>query len=172
MSLRDKYAKKIEEQGFRPIDLNETNVQAVFHRCLATDNTPKEKVSRSILFSRTLGYKPEDEIVFFFDRDKLLANKQNIEYLFGQLKNAHEKTKCMRMGDALYQYQGRMWTDNRAHMLELLYLGCTMETVLISPFDAKTDATSLGIERLKPALSPKDPNFPAWWEANRAKWEA
>ena len=64
-------------------ELNEANVQAIFHRCLATDDTPKEQVSRSILFSRTLGYKPEDEIVFYFNKDKLLDNKKNIEYLFG-----------------------------------------------------------------------------------------
>ena len=39
MGLRDKYAKKIEEQGFRPIDLNEDNVQAIFERCLITEQT-------------------------------------------------------------------------------------------------------------------------------------
>ena len=39
MGLRDKYAKKIEEQGFRPIDLNEDNVRAIFERCLAGDST-------------------------------------------------------------------------------------------------------------------------------------
>ena len=153
-------------------ELTEGNVQAIFNRCLATDHTPKEQVSRSILFSRTLGYKPEDEIVFYFNKDKLLDNKKNIEYLFGQLKNAHEKNEYMRVEDAFCQYQGRKWTDNRAHMLELLYLGCTMETVLISPFDAKTDATSLGVERLKPTLSPKDPAFPAWWEQHKGEWEA
>ena len=172
-ALRAKAMQKKAEKPpeFIPIDLNEDNVQAIFNRCLAADHTPKEQVSRSILFSRTLGYKPEDEIVFYFDKGKLLDNKKNIEYLFGQLKNAHEKNEHMCMGDAFYQYQGRTWTDNRAHMLELLYLGCTMETVLISPFDAKTDATSLGVERLKPTLSPKDPAFPAWWEAHKGEWE-
>ena len=153
-------------------ELNEGNVQAIFHRCLAADDTPKEQVSRSILFSRTLGYKPEDEIVFYFDKDKLLDNKKNIEYLFGQLKNTHEKNEYMHIENAFYQYQERKWTDNKARMLELLYLGCTMETVLISPFNAKTDATSLGVERLKSTLSPKDPAFPAWWAAHKSEWEA
>ena len=173
-ALRAKAMQKKAEKPpeFIPIDLNEDNIQAIFNRCPAADHTPKEQVSRSILFSRTLGYKPEDEIVFYFDKGKLLDNKKNIEYLFGQLKNAHEKNEHMCMGDAFYQYQGRTWTDNRAHMLELLYLGCTMETVLISPFDAKTDATSLGVERLKPTLSPKDPAFPAWWEEHKSEWEA
>ena len=39
VGLRDKYAKKIEEQGFRPIDLNEANVQAIFNRCIATKDS-------------------------------------------------------------------------------------------------------------------------------------
>ena len=172
MGLRDKYAKKIEEQGFRPIDLNEDNVQAIFNRCLATEDTLKEKVSRSILFSRTLGYTPEDEIVFYFDKDKLLDNRKSIEYLFGQLKNTHEKSENLRMQNASYNYQGRKWTDNKTHMLELLYLGCTMETLLISPFYAKSGSTSLAVERLHPTLSPKDPKFPAWWEAHKSEWEA
>ena len=162
----------IKTEGFHPIELNEANVQAIFHRCLAADHTQKEQVSRSILFSRTLGYKPEDEIVFYFNKDKLLDNKKNIEYLFGQLKNTHEKNEYMRMENAFYQYQERKWTDNKARMLELLYLSCIMETVLISPFNAKTDATSLGVERLKSTLSPKDPAFPAWWAAHKSEWEA
>ena len=24
---------------------------------------------------------------------------------------------------------------------------------------------------IKPTLSPKDPNFPAWWEAHKSEWE-
>ena len=73
---------KVKANSFLPIDLNEGNVRAIFERCLATEDIPKEKVSRSILFSRTLGYQPEDEIVFYFDKDKLLDNKKNIEYFF------------------------------------------------------------------------------------------
>ena len=56
---------------FKPQELNEANVQAIFNRCLATDETSKDNVSKSILFSRTLGYKPSDEIVFYFDRNKV-----------------------------------------------------------------------------------------------------
>ena len=167
-----KAAKEEILKSFTPLELNEGNVQAIFNRCLATDDSSKESISKSILFSRTMGYKPEDEIIFYFDKDKLLANKKNIEYLFGQLKNTHEENECMSIEDAFYNYQGRKWISNKALLLELLYLGCAMENVLVSPFNAKTSSTFLGVDRLTPTLSPKDPAFPAWWEAHKSEWEA
>lgn len=96
---RIKQAQEASKQSsFHPIDLNEGNVEVIFNKCLATNDTPTENISRSILFSRTLGYKQDDEFVFSFDKNKLLANKQIINYLFGQLKNFHNKDKkCLLM---------------------------------------------------------------------------
>lgn len=176
------------------VDLNEGEVQAVFNRCLAKDGTPKGNVSGSILFSRTLGYKPEDEVVFYFDKEKLLANKKNIQYLYGQLRSVHQKKEDMCLDDAWYNYSGKRWTTDRACLLYLLYLGCTQETLLISPFSTEAfrkycedenydaylknlgtvsakDTTVLAVENLAPTISPKDPNFPAWWAAHKAEWE-
>lgn len=177
MGLKDKMLKKareIEERRpqFTPLELNEGNVQAIFNRCLATDETSKDNVSRSILFSRTLGYKPRDEIVFYFDRNKLLANKANIEYLYGQLKCSHQKLRDISIEASFYNYSGTKWTNNKAHLLELLYLGCTDEIDFISPFNAKTSSAVFAPNEIKPTLSPKDPAFPAWWEAHKAEWEA
>ena len=75
MGLRDKYAKKIEEQGFRPIDLNEDNVQAIFNRCIAKEETPEDQCFNSILFSRLRGYSPDAERIVVFNRENFLANK-------------------------------------------------------------------------------------------------
>ena len=57
-------------------ELNEGNVQAIFNRCLAATSS-KERVP-VVLFPVIFGYQPEDEIVFYFDKDKLLGNKKNI----------------------------------------------------------------------------------------------
>ena len=160
-----------EHNKFEGIDLNEGNVQAIFNRCLAKDDTPKEDISRSILFSRTLGYKAEDEIVFNFDKQKLIANKKKILYLYGQLKSVHQGKNALRLDDAPYNYADGKWTDTKAHLLEFLYLGCTYETGLLAPFNAETNSDSLVLSKLKPTLSPKDPAFPAWWEAHRGEWE-
>ena len=163
-------AKEEILKSFTPLELNEGNVQAIFHRCLAKDGTPKENISKSILFSRTMGYNPRDELVINFDKKTLLANKQSIDYLYGQLMLSHQKTETLTIDKAFYNYQGKKWTQNKVHLLELLHLGSTNETDKISIFNAKTNTAELNLTQI-PTLSPKDPNFPAWWEAHKAEWE-
>ena len=80
---------------FAPLDLNEGNVQAIFNRCLAKEDTPKEK--------ETTGVVPEIS--------------------------------------------------------------------LINPVLAKDRSTVIS-GKVTPTLSPKDPAFPAWWEAHKGEWEA
>ena len=160
-----------EANKFKPQELNETNVQAIFNRCLATDDTPQEKASKSILFSRTLGYKPEEEIVFYFDKDKLLANKKNIYYLYGQLNDTWKRARYITLESARITYSGRSWTEDNACLRYLLYLGNTDETDLLSPFSAKDSSATFAGNELAPTLTPKDPNFPAWWEAHKGEWE-
>lgn len=173
MGLIAKSAKKVAEQrkGFEPLELSEGNVQAIFNLCLAIKDTPDETVAESILFSRTLGYKPSDEIVIRFDKQKLLDNQKNIKYLYGQLKDAHQGSDKVRFTSAVYNYSGKMWTDSKAHLLELLYMGCTPTLTLISPFYAEEQSALLANTKVTPTLSPKDPAFPAWWETNKAEWE-
>ena len=160
-----------EANEFSPEALNEFNVQAIFNRCLATNATPQEDISKSIIFSRIRGYKPEDEIVFRFDKKKLLVNKKNIHYLYGQLKNAHQQKSTLSIDEAFYNYSGEKWADSKSYLLELLYLGCTNEILFVAPFDAKTNSTTFISKNIKPTLSPKDPAFPAWWEAHKSEWE-
>ncbi len=156
---------------FKPLDLNEGNVQAIFNRCLAKDSTSDDECFNSILFSRTLGYKPSDELLIHFDKQKLLANKKSINYLYGQLRCSHQKMNALSIDEAFYNYQGNIWTQNKAHLLEFLHLGCTDgEISLISPFIANTKSANFDTT-IKPTLSPKDPNFPEWWEKHKSEWE-
>ena len=177
MGLRDKYARKIEEQGFRPIDLNEANVQAIFNRCIAKEGTPEDQCFNSILFSRLRGYSPDAERMVVFNRENFLANKKNIQYLYGQLKNVHAGNGTLQINEAFLTYSGTHWTTHKGVLLEFLYLGAANDGhALISIFDARTDfcdkPNSAFLSAHKPTLSPKDPAFPAWWEAHRAEWEA
>ena len=71
MGLRDKYAKKIEEQGFRPIDLNEDNVRAIFERCLATEDSVD--FIGATLFTKEYGFA-ENSKQIVFDKKELLKN--------------------------------------------------------------------------------------------------
>lgn len=72
MGLRDKYAKKIEEQGFRPIDLNEDNVQAIFNRCLAKEG---ENFYNVQVVGLELSKNPSD--IVQLSGEKMEKNDQN-----------------------------------------------------------------------------------------------
>ena len=61
--------------GFKPLELNEGNVQAIFNRCIAKEGTPEDQCFNSILFSRLRGYSPDAERIVVFNRENFLANK-------------------------------------------------------------------------------------------------
>ena len=162
-----------KEDIFVPLDLNEGNVQAIFHRCLATDDTPKEKETTGVLFSRATGFSGEDVKIISFDREKLLVNKKNIEYLFGQLKAVHNSNGNdvrLLLADLIKRYDETRWTSDTDPLFKLGYLGVVPEMSLVNPVLAKDRSTVIS-GRAKPTLSPKDPAFPAWWEAHKAEWE-
>ena len=164
---------KAKANLFLPIDLNEGNVQAIFNRCLATDDTPKGKETTGVLFSRATGFSGEDVKIIYFDRDKLLVNKKNIEYLFGQLKGVHNSNGNdvkLPLADSIKRYDGTCWTGDTDPLFKLGYLGVVPEISLVNPVLAKDRSTVIS-GKVKPTLSPKDPNFPAWWEAHRTEWE-
>ena len=106
VGLRDKYAKKIEEQGFRPIDLNEDNVQAIFNRCLATKDTPEADEQLSILFKKIMGYE-EDSKPIVFSKSKMEQNKKNILYLMGQLDSVHKGSREVTAKETIFRYDGK-----------------------------------------------------------------
>ena len=58
MGRSSNITKKLEELSsqFKPIDLNEENVQAIFSRCLDTSENEKE-TSITTLFPPELGYE-------------------------------------------------------------------------------------------------------------------
>lgn len=170
MGLKDKlkkYNEQHSEDQFHPIELTEGNVQAIFNRCLATKEST-EKTS-SILFYKEFGYE-KDDIGIVFDKQKLKANRKNIEYLYGQLASIHEFESILKMNDFTKSYLGHNWTRNKSSLMQLLYLGSAQSEKILNYFDAEYNGTSL-YALIKPTLSPKDPNFPAWWEEHKSEWE-
>ena len=172
MGLRDKYAKKIAEQGFKPLDLTEENVQAIFERCLAKKDCKNRTTAR--LFFERLGYSEKDSIVIDFDGDVVAQNKKSIMYLYGQLDCVHSEkhlSERQSMSDFAKTYAGKTWAQSKAVLLELLYLGGSHEAPYVTPFDKRLNDTVRIASEIKPTLSPKDPAFPAWWEQHKAEWE-
>ena len=172
MGLKDKMIKKaaeIEERRpeFTPLELTEGNVQAIFNRCLAKEDTT-EKVS-SILYYKELGYEKED-LGVSFAQNTLIANRKNIEYLYGQLASAHEGQVILKETDFAKTYAGHLWTEETASIMQLIYLGISKAVKLLTLFNAEAGGTAL-YTPIKPTLSPKDPVFPAWWETHKGEWE-
>lgn len=154
------------------VDLNEGEVQAIFNRCLAKEES--KEITRTALFSTLLGYSEQEEIVLEFDQAALSQNKKSIEYLYGQLSVVHtEKGLKNRLATADFSenYQGKLWHSNETSLLQLLYLGCNSTVPLMYPFSKKDHDTTILSDALTPTLSPKDLNFPAWWEAHKGEWE-
>ena len=190
MGLRDKYAKKIEEQDFRPIDLNEDNVRAIFERCLAGDSTTE--YIKSVLYHKERDYLTDSDLteeltkelneklwytrsdhLILFDKNALLDNLKNIRYLYGQLIAVHRDTNSIHTDEdsdssVMKNYQSKIWTMNKGTLLQFFHLGVGSNTI-----DSFTRRGNSGFKYKIPAtLSPKDPAFPAWGEQHKAEWEA
>ena len=133
-----------ESNKFKPQELNEGNVQAIFNRCLAKPDS--KKFSYASLFPTTHGYEAGAEKQIQFDTAALVENKRTIEYLFGQIQEAHrtKRPNNLTLDDFNTTYLGNYWTDDEGILLRFLYLGVSPETLCISPFREKTDTAIMG----------------------------
>lgn len=169
----DEFEELLKESNkFKPQELNEGNVQAIFNRCLANKDT--RNISRAQLFLINMGYQGKEDVPIHFDKDSLIKNKLNIEYLYGQLNSVHAGThykENLSISDFNRDYTGNIWSQNKAILLELLYLATTSDVPIIVPFSKQNNDTTRISRTIRPTLSPKDPNFPAWWEEHKSEWE-
>ena len=169
-ALRAKAMQKKAEKPpeFIPIDLNEGNVQAIFNRCLAKKGEDFYNVQ---VVGSELSKNPSD--IVQLSGEKMEKNDQNIRYLLGQLKTIHlPDVKAITLQEGFFRYDNHVWTKdfNSLFQLYALALGC----VYFRGFGQTKDGniTSLiDYNRCTPTLSPKDPAFPAWWEAHKGEWE-
>lgn len=89
------------------------------------------------------------------------------------MKNVHAGNGTLQINEAFLTYSGTHWTTNKGVLLEFLYLGAINDGhSLLAAFDGGTSSTILNTDTITPTLSPKDPNFPAWWEEHKKEWEA
>ena len=176
MGLKDKMIKKaaeIEERRpqFTPLELNEGNVQAIFNRCLAAEETTD--YVESILQQKSEGYE-QDSNPILFDKKRLLDNLKSIRYLYGQLLTTHKHTNTINTNvngktNVMTNYMGNTWITNKGILLQFFHLGVGSDTIYPFSLNGNSMFRNVGIT---PTLSPKDPAFPAWWEAHKSEWEA
>jgi hypothetical protein len=157
----------ILDLNFDILDLNDVNVQKIFNRCLAKPES--KETSYSQLYIKQLGYEKED-VGLTFDKSAILSNKKTFEYLFGQLDAVHCQQVSLKVEDFFKSYNGSQWTQNKISVMQLIYLGACKDIKMLNRFIAKTNTTSIR-DLYKPTISPKDPNFPAWWAEHKSEWE-
>jgi hypothetical protein len=153
-----------KENLFHPMDLNNSSVQAIFNRCLKKDNT--KEIRYSTLFNKDLGYEKTD-IPVHFDKDLIKQNTKIIKYLYGQLSVIHNGLFSVTFDTVQIKYDGTQWTKNNGIIMEFFHLGVAAN--IMSPFSANSQCA--GFIKIEPTLSPKDPNFPTWWEEHKSEWE-
>lgn len=163
-----KIIRKVRDTSFKGIDLNEDVVQNLFKFCLETPNS--KEITSSNIYLMSLGYEKMDRGVSF-DKNKLLANEAKIKYLYGQLQPIHQNQHVITEKDFSKKYTGDIWSSSKSAIMLLIYLGTSDDLRLLNSFIAQRGGTTLRAP-LTPTLSPKDPNFPAWWEEHKAEWEA
>ncbi|MCD7881235.1 MAG: hypothetical protein LUG47_06185 [Clostridiales bacterium] len=157
-----------DNNGFRPIDLNDRNVQKIFERCLADTNTAEKE--GTFLFPQALGYSKEDEKFVFFDKVKLDKDEKSILFLYGQIASSHQNdliTPPITSKSSSQKYTGEVWTRNNGIIMEFLLLGRAIG--IVSPFNKKTQDAAFVSPH--PTLSPNDPKFPEWWAKHKIAWE-
>ncbi len=169
MGFKDRM-NSYDDYKFRTNGLNEKTVQVFFERCLVTENTAESDILPCYLFRKENGFEENSDPVYL-DKQALRKMDKNIRYILGQTMAVHNGlSRIISIQELLIKYTGTPWTTNTGIFTELLILGylngCVNEI-------RKTDdsiSTILG-PVLKPTLSPDDPNFEAWWEDHKAKWE-
>ena len=161
--------KTFSDKHYACLDLNEMNVQTIFNRCLAAPDF-KEMTSYAQVLKPSLAGKSSEEIVF--SKQAIRDNSKSISYLFGQLKSVHIEETHLPLEYGILTYLDKKWTKQVKILFMLYELGISNANIL--PFVARGDKKDLlltNIEGLFPTLSPKDPNFPAWWEELKGEWE-
>jgi hypothetical protein len=154
------------EKNFKPLDLNVATVGRLFNNCLYTSESKNH--TAAIFHQTSMGY-PKDSDPVFFDKDAIDANRDLINFLLGQLNDAHRGPLVESTVQTLFmKYAGEPWTKDGITLLKLIHLALANSSM--APFSAEKDRTLLK-SYINPTLSPKDPNFPEWWEQNKSKWE-
>lgn len=101
-------------------------VWALFNRRLA--KVVSKETSFSHLYLKELGYEKEDTSGVF-DKNIILANKKNIEYLFGQLYAVHHGQLQLKEEDFYITYKDEKWITDRVSIMQLIYLATANDSL-------------------------------------------
>ena len=171
-----------EARGFRPIELTEGTVDAIYRRCTATEKTASNDIVKSYLFSQKAGFDSNSGS-FYMSKSQLQKNRSEIIYLLGQLYDVHD-TDDGHWADCFIYLKNASLNYNKLPWFETSDIDKVQETIfnLISLEMTALNEDGLplisGILKYKgacmaadimPTFSPKDPAFKEWSESEKGK---
>ena len=159
-------AENVKNTNFRPLELNERNVQTLFKRCLPDGNNPHtEYYPVQVLSPQHCGRESE---IITLSKENVDTYAPMIRYLLGQIKAFHEDNNTFALQEGFMRYDGTIWTKDYDVLFKLYSMG--LSTVSISDFSLyKNVIGSVKSPDCIPTLSPRDPNFQSWYAGYESK---
>ncbi len=188
-------------KAFEPMALNDENVQAIYNRCVAKEDTPAEDRAECMAFIGICGYARDVFRKIWFSKSKIAEDKKNIYYLYGQLEGVHQpedlpsaRHRTITVGGCMRNCRGEQWFKEKRSLLMLFYIGAVLLCdTPISGFTSASYAADLAnnitgkmpeprrqiatddvtflSDKVTPTLSPEDSVFRAWWHLHHEDWE-
>ena len=156
----------IKTSKFRPLELNERNVKAIFKRCLANEDNTKEGVYYSQVLSLEKCGK-ESEIIRF-SKEMVDAYTSSIQYLLGQVKAFQDYRETFALQEGFLRYDDTFWTKDYDVLFKLYALALSSASIT-NFFSHGELITSAKSPLCVATLSPRDPNFSEWYEGYKIK---
>ena len=141
-------------EAFEKLELNKLNVLKILKACKKTDATVN--VISDNFYDSSLKDKAP---ILDFDKEKLMAKRESIRYLLGQLHAVHAGKETMSLPYALMNYKGDNWTDDNMVLYALCYLGTASLTLphFLPTKDGHAVSPISDFKSLKPTFwPPKD----------------
>lgn len=153
---------------FKPVELNERNVKAIFKKCLADENN----ISQGVYYARVLNEETsgKESDLIRFSKGMVKAYTPSIRYLLGQIKAFHRSTETFALEEGFLRYDDVFWTKDYDVLFKLYALGLSSASITnFAPLENLL--VSAKNPECTPTLSTRDPNYAAWWEEHKGEWE-
>ena len=176
-SKLEKLRRLRAERGFRPIELTEGNVNAIYRRCSASENTASDDIVMNYLFLKKAGFE-NNSGSFYMSKSQLQKNRNEILYLLGQLYDVHvTEDGFIYLKNCSLNYNKLPWFETsdvdavQKTIYNLISLGTTAVddngTPLMSNIIKEKGACAAAY--IMPTFSPTDPKFEEWSQSEKGK---
>jgi hypothetical protein len=147
------------ERVFEELDLNLTNIDYLYD--IIEDKDKKPNSIQVQAFSPKI--TPNPSKIVFFDQRKLAIHSQDIDFMFGQLLAAHDRSaKYFPPETACFTYRNVTWTRFMTYLMDFFELGIANRTM--TPFMLSKDGRFISMldPKLIPTINTSDPRYSDW----------